>query len=259
MFVSVRRSVLNWFTDDIGMNGVPIYTNALVRADAVWMRRTIGGDFRLPASIRWYSPGPPRTPLRLTRSLSIQRMAKHHRHQLGAHLSAKSFGVLSVSNSEQQQTINETHKSGETLGNAQVYYENSHDGVTTLKYDWTLQTNPALPGPSGGQASIDRMNYNVQQPIGFPIPYSADPTPGDATSIVRVFTPVSSAGYGQLAVELPHGMRLVAGERVSQWSIVGSTAATGKAVFFAPLFGRMSIWAMPSMRSFRVALPAGVC
>ena len=33
MFVSLRRSILNWFTDDIGMNGVPIYTNGLVRAD----------------------------------------------------------------------------------------------------------------------------------------------------------------------------------------------------------------------------------
>jgi hypothetical protein len=33
LFVGARRSILNWLTDNIGMNGVPIYTNGLVRAD----------------------------------------------------------------------------------------------------------------------------------------------------------------------------------------------------------------------------------
>jgi hypothetical protein len=72
-----------------------------------------------------------------------------------------------------------------------------------------------------------------------PSPYSADPTPGDATAMERVFTTSSSAAYAQAAVELPHGMKIVAGERMAQWAIAGSTAATGKAVFFAPVRGRM--------------------
>jgi len=241
MFVSVRRSVLNWFTDDIGMNGVPIYTNALVRADrrvdeknnwwglsltgidSMLIHPDTGDDFETNPFIIQYSGW------RNTTGINWEHI-----------FSAKSFAILSVSNSEQQQTINQTAQVlGELLGNTQVYYENSHDGVSTLKYDWTLQTNRRFTWTSGGRASIDRMNYNVQQPIGVPNPYSSDPTPGDATSILRVFTPASSAAYAQLAVELPHGMRVVAGERASQWSIVGSTAATGKAVFFAPLFGRM--------------------
>jgi hypothetical protein len=33
LFVSARRSILNLLTDDIGLNGVPIYSNALIRAD----------------------------------------------------------------------------------------------------------------------------------------------------------------------------------------------------------------------------------
>jgi hypothetical protein len=40
-------------------------------------------------------------------------------------------------------------------------------------------------------------------------------------------------------VELPHGMKIVAGERVSQWSIVARKAATGRVVFFALVLGRM--------------------
>lgn len=40
-------------------------------------------------------------------------------------------------------------------------------------------------------------------------------------------------------MELPHGMKIVAGERVSQWSIVARKAATGRVVFFALVLGRM--------------------
>ena len=32
-FVSARHSVLHFFTDDIGLNGVPVYQNELIRAD----------------------------------------------------------------------------------------------------------------------------------------------------------------------------------------------------------------------------------
>jgi hypothetical protein len=108
-----------------------------------------------------------------------------------------------------------------------------------LKYDWTLQPKRWLTWTAGGQTSLDRLNYNIQQPVGLPNPYSSDPTPGDATAIVRVFNPMTYAAYSQAAVELPHGMRVVAGERASEWSIVGKTVVDGKAVFFVPVFGRM--------------------
>jgi hypothetical protein len=237
MFVSVRRSILNWFTDNIGMNGVPIYTNALVRADR-----------RMDEKNNWWGLSltgvdsivihPCPTDAWETNPFDIHYNGWRNTTGLNwEHIfSAKSFGILSASNSEQQQTISEN---AQMLNNMQVYYENSHDGISTLKYDWTLQTNHRFTWTMGGQASLDRMNYNVQQPIGIPNPYSSDPTPGDAMSIIRVFTPASSAAYEQVALELPHGMRVVAGERVSQWSIVGTTVATSKAVFFAPVFGRM--------------------
>jgi hypothetical protein len=241
LFVGVRRSILNWFTDNIGMNGVPIYTNALVRADRRadeknnwWGLSLTGVDSIVihPSPADGFETNP------------FDIYYNGWRNTTGINwehiFTAKSFGIISVSNSEQQQTINEyAQVLGETVATTPVYYENSHDGITTLKYDWTLQTNHRFTWTTGGQASLDRMNYTVQQPIGIPNPYSPDPTPGDAMSIVRVFTPTSSAAYVQAAMELPHGMRVVAGERVSQWAIVGSTVATGKAVFFAPVFGRM--------------------
>ena len=237
MFVSLRRSILNWFTDDIGMNGVPIYSNGLVRADRRvddknnwWGLSLTGVDSMV------IHPSP-------TDAWETNPFDIHYngwRNTTGINwehiFSARSFGIFSISNSEQQQTIN---ADAQLLNDTQVYYENSHDGISTLKYDWTLQTNHRFTWTAGGQSSLDRMSYNVQQPIGIPNPYSSDLTPGDAMSILRVFTPASSAAYGQVALELPHGMRAVAGERVSQWAIVGSTAATGKMLFFAPVFGRM--------------------
>ena len=241
LFVGLRRSILNWFTDDIGMNGVPIYTNGLVRADK-----------RVDEKNNWWGLSltgvdsivihPDTDDCQETNPFIIDYNGWRNTTGISwEHISSpKSFSVVSVSNSEQQQTINETAQFLDfTYGNTQVYSENSHDGVSTMKYDWTLQPNHRFTVTAGGQASLDRLNYNIQQPIGLPSPYSANPTPADATSIVRAFTPVTYAAYGQVAVELPHGMRVVAGERGSEWSIVQSTAATGKAVFFAPLFGRM--------------------
>jgi hypothetical protein len=237
MFVSVRRSVLSWFTDNIGMNGVPIYTNAMVRADRRvndkdnwWGLSLTGVDsmtIRPAATDSWET-----NPYNIYYSGWRNTTGINWQHIF----SAKSFGVASLSNSEQQQTINQT---SQLLDNAQVYYEDSHDGISTLKYDWTLQPIRQLTLTAGGQASLDRMNYNVQQPIGLPNPYSANPAPGVATSFDRVFTPGSSAAYGQAALELPHGMKVIAGERAAQWAIAGGRAATGKAVFFAPVLGRM--------------------
>ena len=233
IFVSVRRSVLNWFTDDIGMNGVPIYTNALVRADRrvdeknSWWGLSLTGIDSMNIA-----PDPDDTfetnPFNIAYSGWRNTAGINWQHVY----SAKAFGVMSVSNSEQQQTIDEK---AQLMNNALAYYENSHDGVTTLKYDSTLQPKPWLTWTMGLHSSVDRMSYNVQQPIGLPNPYSADPTPEVAMVMDRVFTAASSAAYVQLAAELPRGMKIVAGERVAQWAIVGSVAATPKVVFFAPV------------------------
>jgi hypothetical protein len=236
MFLSVRRSVLNLFTNDIGLNGVPIYNNGLVRADGRvdeknnWWGLSLTGIDSM--KIRPCACDPEETnPFNITYGGWRNTTGLNWQHVF----SAKSFGVISASNSEQQQTIDEA---AQMLENAQVYYENSHDGITTLKYDWTYAAKHWLTWTAGGQTSIDRLNYNVQQPIGLPNPYTADPSPGDAMSIDRVFAASSTAGYVQVATLLPHGMKIVAGERVSQWAIVGKTVATGKVVFSAPVLGK---------------------
>jgi hypothetical protein len=233
MFVSVRRSVLNLFTNDIGMNGVPIYNNGLLRADGrASLRDNWWGLSLTGIDSMNITPDPndgfETSPFNIVYSGWRNTTGINWQHIY----SAKSFGVMSVSNSEQKQTIDET---AQLLNNALAYYEDSRDGATTLKYDSTFQPKPWLTWTAGLQSSVDRMNYEVQQPIGLPNPYSADPAPGVAMAMDRVFTTASSAAYVQLAADLPHGMKIVAGERVAQWAIVGSMAATPKVVFFAPV------------------------
>lgn len=233
VFVSVRRSVLNLFTDDIGMNGVPIYTNALIRADNRiddrnnWWGLSLTGVDQMkihPSPTDGFETAPfdiQYNGWRNTTGVNWQHM-----------FSARSVGVLSISNSEQQQTIDQT---GQLLADQQVYFEDSHDGITTAKYDWTTQVRKPFILSAGALASADRMHYVLRQPFTLPNPYSSNPELGSPMSFDRNFITASSAGYVQSAFNLPHEMKLVVGERASLYPLLGSTASTPKAVFFAPI------------------------
>jgi hypothetical protein len=79
------------------------------------------------------------------------------------------------------------------------------------------------------------MHYLLRQPFTLPNPYSANPDVGSPMSFNRNFMTGSSAGYAQSAFSLPHRIKLIVGERISQWALLGTSAATPKAVFFAPI------------------------
>ena len=233
VFVSLRRSVLNLFTDDIGMNGVPIYTNGLIRADNRiddrnnWWGLSLTGVDEMkihPSATDGFETSPfdiYYNGWRNTTGINWQHI-----------YSARSLGILSFSNSEQEQTINQT---GQMLEDQQVYYEDSHDGVTTAKYDWTHQPRKSIVVSAGLRGSVDRMHYVLHQPFALPNPYSTNPDVGTPMSFNRNFMTGSSAAYAQSAFSLSHGMKFIVGERVSQWALLGTSVATPKAVFFAPL------------------------
>jgi hypothetical protein len=237
MFVSVRRSILNLLTDDIGMNGVPIYTNGLVRAERrvdennSWWGLSLTGVDSIdihPSPTDAYETNPYDVHYqgwRNTTGVNWQHV-----------YSKNSFGVFSLSNSEQTQSVVDD---AQLLKEATVYSENTRDGITTLKYDATWQTNSWLTITAGARSSIDRLNYIVDQPLGLQNPYSENPAPSDAMSLNRKFAPFSSAENSQIAILLPHDMKVVAGERLAQWAIVGSTVLTPKIIFMAPAHGRM--------------------
>lgn len=233
MFISARRSVLNLLTNDIGMNGVPIYNNLLFRGENRLDERNDFWGLSL-TGIDSINIHPSPTDTWETNPYDIQY--KGWRNTTGInwqHLfSIKSFGVMSLSNSEQSQTVVDN---AQLLNEATVYTEKSSDGVTVSKYDMTVQPNSWFTINVGARIAVDRLNYIVDQPLGLQNPYSPDPTPDDAMSLHRRFAALSSAQYSQVSILLPYRMKLVAGERLSQWAITGSKLLTPKALFMAPV------------------------
>lgn len=238
IFLSGRRSILNLLTNDIGMNGVPIYTNGLLRADKrlddknnFWGLSLTGVDsisIHPSPNNRWE-----------TNPYDI--FYKGWRNTTGINwqhvFSNRAFGVLNLSNSEQAQSLREN---AQLLAGAIIYAEDTRDGTTRVKYDATLEPNPWLTITSGVRTGVNRINYRLDQPLGLQNPYSESAAPMNALSLNRNFSTFSSAEYSQASFLLPHRMKLVIGQRFSQWAIVGSQAWTPKALFVTPIFGRIA-------------------
>jgi len=235
-FLSVRQGVLQYMTNDIGMNGVPKYKNALLRAenrindhDSWWGMSLTGID---SIAIRPSATDCDETnPFDITYSGWRNTTGINWQHVF----SQRTYGVASASHSEQSQTIAE---SGQFQGGSIVYNEQSRDSISTSKYDWTSTVTGRITVQAGLRGSVDQMTYNVVQPIGLQNPYSSDPTPENVGAIDRRFATVSSGAYVEGAFKLKHGMQITGGERFSQWSFGGHTSFSGKALFSAPVRGK---------------------
>jgi len=238
MFLSARQSILNLMTNDIGMNGVPIYTNGLFRADKriddknnFWGLSLTGVDSILihpnPKN-RWET-----NPYDIAYSGWRNTTGINWQHVF----SNRAFGVLGLSNSEQSQSLREN---AQLIADATIYAEDTRDGITRLKYDATLQPKPWLTITAGARTVVNRLNYQLDQPLGLQNPYSENAAPMNALSLHRDFSTFSSAEYSQASLLLPHGMKVVLGQRFSQWALLGSQAWTPKVLLAAPIFGRIA-------------------
>lgn len=237
IFVSARRSVLHLFTNDIGLNGVPIYQNELIRADNRIDEKNNWWGLSL-TGIDSIKIRPSATDVYETNPFNIDYSG--WRNTTGANwqhvFSAKSFGVLSIANSEQEQRILQNNQLDLDVT---VYNERTSDGITTTKYDWTKGLRTWLTWNAGGRASVDRLNYLVQQPIGLRNPYSEDPAPMNAFSLYRRFATTNIAGYTEATLLLPREVKLVLGQRLVNWALGGHTVWAPKALLSVPVFGRL--------------------
>lgn len=237
IFLSGRQSVLNFMTNDIGMNGVPVYNNSLFRADKrtddknnFWGLSLTGIDsikIHPDPNDRWQT-----NPYDIAYSGWRNTTGINWQHVF----SNRTFGVLSFSNSQQTQSL---RQNAQLLGGATVYTEDTRDGITRTKYDGTFQAKPWLTITGGVWAALNRTNYQLNQPLGLQNPYSENPAPINASSFHRNISTFSSAEYSQAAFMLPKGIKVAAGQRLSQWSIVGSEVWTPKILIAMPIFGRM--------------------
>jgi hypothetical protein len=237
LFVSVRQGVLQYVTNDIGMNGVPHYRNAFIRAqspqnehDSFWGISLTGVDsIQIRPSA---TDGDETNPFDIDYSGWRNTTGVNWLHVF----SARAYGVASVALAMQHQGIQEN---GQIQNGLIVYNENTTDHISTAKYDWVFQPRNAVILAAGGRVSVDQINYAVAQPIGLQNPYSESPDPLNAMGFERKFAPASSAAYIQTTFNLRHDAHLVLGGREEQWALGGHAGSTGKALFSMPVLKKM--------------------
>jgi hypothetical protein len=236
VFVSARASVMQYFTNNIGMDGVPVYKNAFVRADrqmgdrdSVWGMSLTGVDSIAihpdpadPAETNPFDIG--YHGWRNTTGVNWQHM-----------FSERMLGVASLAQSEQSQTVADN---AQLLVQPLVYNEQTSDAISTAKYDWTYAPEGRFSFSAGGKVSVDRLHYVVAQPQGLQNPYSESPEPWDSGSFAAQFATGASAGYAEVAVRLPHAVQVVSGFREEQWALGGHKASTGKLLLTKTVLGK---------------------
>lgn len=234
LLLSAHRSVLNLVTNDIGMNGVPIYTNGLAQMTLTPGDRDTINLLSLDGADTFdVTPDPcdGGATLNLQTQYGGDRSTEGlvWKHVLGP----TAFSSLTASYSFQGQNIGQqlqsTHFYGKRgckdlpISTSPLYQENTRDRIGTLAYSFqkAWRTWLVSVGASGRTATL---NYAVAQPVGQQSPFNPDPTWTDADSFRRDFTTGQIAGYAQATATLYSRWTFIAGAREESFAINASHA-----------------------------------
>lgn len=242
LLISGHRSLLNFFTNNIGLDGVPIYTNIFGKAqvnvspkDEVNLLSLSGIDSINinPCSGNWFETSTIATQYsgwRSTNGLRWQHI-----------FSGLSSGVAILSDSEQAQNIDQEDQqlspnysdinasSCKVTGAQPVYHEKTLDGQTTASYDYETMLFHNLSIATGAFARSYRINYAIVQPVGQQSPYSLDPARSDSTSFSPAFLKGGTSGYMQLTLHINKSWNAGVGERFQTFSLGNHVTATSRA------------------------------
>lgn len=250
--LSVHRSLLNLFTDDIGINGVPTYTNTLARLDFAPSNRdsltilSLGGADTIamtpcPADpavtsayqtqyAGWRETGALTWKHTFRPALASDFMAEYSlaRQDIGQQ---RQTGFLRVNGKNTCTPVVETS-----------YVENSRNGLPRVNYTiragkggWLLT--------AGAEGGLQMPNDSVEQPIGQLSPFSASKTATDAVTFHRRFAAGQEAGFVQAEGALGKRWNLMAGVRAESFAIDASYALEPRVSILYRLNGRQSLHA----------------
>lgn len=241
--ISTRRSFLDLVTKDVGIGGVPVlYTvNAkavydLTPADRVWAVNIAGIDkIRLGLNdstdltdelanfdIRYNG-------WRSATGVNWQRI-----------FGTRGVGLLGVTNSEAKvgQQVKDLVAQGAPpagllpgdliASSPIVYFEDSREGETTVKYDLTVHLPFSTTVQTGGSLKQFRVNYQVDSPYGNDTPYS--PVPGiNPFSLNTRFRSYQTGAYLQASRQVAARVNLTVGGRVDDYAILSQARFSPRA------------------------------
>jgi len=228
--LAFHRSLLNMVTNDIGINGVPIYTNGLATAewepsskDRLSFLNLSGGD-SIQMTPNPCDPGvsvPFKTGYggaRSTTGLTWDHFgAASSESRIGASYSFENQNI----EQNWQFPINNPGAPYCSPGSFLVYQEFTRDRIGSLSYREAIQKRGWLY-TFGTSARATNYAYLVAQPAGAQSPFSADPAWTDADNFNRLLTVGQYAGFGQAAGRLTNRLTLTAGVREEEFALTGA-------------------------------------
>jgi hypothetical protein len=232
LLLAAHRSILNLVTNDIGINGVPTYTNGMAHLDLNPTDRDSISLFSLSGadSIEMTPcPSPNATSIYQTQYSGWRTTnALSWRHNYSAQVTAN----LIASSSFTRQQIGQQEQIGEVLdknGNCHpvtllpAYNEDSRTGLSMLNYELRADLRGWLfsAGLSGKLTTPDDA---VAQPSGQQSPFSADPARSDAVTFQRKFSTGQIAAFLEAEGSFGARWKLLAGLRAESFAITGGYA-----------------------------------
>jgi TonB-dependent Receptor Plug Domain len=230
LLLSAHRSVLSLATDDIGINGVPTYTNGFARAE--WMQ---GSNQRLsllnlsgadsikmtPQPCDAGVTSPFRTEyggVRSTTGLEWQRF-----------VNLKSISTFTLSYSSQDQNIGQQWQTVTQTKNClsypvqetPVYSEQTHNGIGTLSYRFVIERGEWIYS-IGTTARLTNLNYAVTQPQGAPSPFNSNPIWTDSDEFSYNLTTGESAAFLEAKGRLSTRWTAAAAIREETFALTGA-------------------------------------
>ena len=232
--VSARRSFLDVFTDDVGFGGVPVAYSFNAKAvydlsprDRIWVVNVAGID-----EIR----------LGLTESSDLEEEIANFDIRYDGWRSATGFnwqrtfgsrgvGLVGVTHSEAKvgQQVKDLVAQGVPppavppevviAGSPVVYFEDSREGETTIKYDLTVHVPFFDTVQAGGSFKTFRIDYRAESPYGNDTPYS--PVPGiDPFLLDTRFRSYQTGAYVQASKQVGPRVSVTLGGRADHYAIL---------------------------------------
>jgi hypothetical protein len=244
LLVSAHHGIMNLMGNSfqMGMGGLPSYTNGLARYrrdDASGNRLTVlqvagwdsiqvtpcASDTAETSSIDSQYSG-----WRETTGVELQRVYSPH-----------SFGVASVSDSEQIEHIHQQDQIVNPMGvipvtipcpipaaeavAIPVYAEDSDNAFSSASYRYELATS-RIALSAGSAIWLQRPDYQIAQPIGAYSPYSAAPVRADSTSFASDFSTGETGSYAQTSMHPLKALELGIGGRLQTFAFGNHTTLT---------------------------------
>ena len=247
-----RRSVINYFTDDIGIGGAPIYSGTLARVDTHPTGKDtvfglyIGGNDKIairPNLLDNEDPGYVRTTY--TGNRGIYAATWNHI------VSGSTLLTSQVSYASSHTTTSQVNA---MQNNAPVYSDDLKEGLSNGRFEW-LSDRRNYKMLLGTTFGVRQLDYTINQAKGFPSPYNVSPLPVNASDIQFNGNPMDQAAYGQFTWKKFRKLEATLGARMQRFGLSGATAVSPQASVMVQLTKGVRFFGGVANYSQQVPLP----